>query len=355
MNATSCRVGAVLGLATLLLCASGCANRQVIDSALKQAIDNNALLAKEQAKQTEALARATDSSRQLAASVKALVEADCRRLNAGRTSYAQARKDAVAYKLRVQFDDAAYDALEQFTVRFNETYSAPMRALTSRLNQELTDLRTPALANDLARNVQISDKMREMTGVALEAATQNVQMRDRLIGRLTEERARFAAAIDSQLAAVQMPTENCDETATTFETALSALGTQTDALRTYQASVEALYASQEQGLEAVRAYANRMTFYKLVLQGAKDAALDKVRDLSGNVQNAIVSAETRLDALLNKASSSVTTGIGKFEADLDNRAGSLSDILRSAIESSRSELGTMFSGSTRSVSNTTKP
>jgi hypothetical protein len=317
---------------------AGCANRQVVESAFQQSLVNNELLAKEHAKVSEALARNLSAVQDLTQGLGAMLQSDCTRSNQGVASYAQARKDAVAYKLRSRLDDAAYAQMDEFTAQFNDSVAAPMQALNKRFAKELTDLQAPAFADDLRQSVKISEKKMEMTGTALSVATKNIEARDRQFMRLVEVRKDFAALVDAKLAALPTPAADCEGIAAELAAAAAALTSEIKSVADHQTAVANLYGAQQQNLEILRQYTNRLSIYKLVIAGASDGALDQVRKVSDKVTSAVAGVDARLDALLGRVQSQVTKGIEKFDAELKTTADSLEMDLATTAERSAAVL-----------------
>jgi hypothetical protein len=333
---------------------TACANRQVIDSALKQALENNALLAKEQARTSAALAATSTNAQDLLMKLGAIINDDCMRLNESRGNDYQLVRDSTSFRLKTTFDDAAFRALGEFTVKFTETYRPKMQAEANTLNAQITKLIAEG-SNDLARNLDVSDKKAAVISIARRYAEDNVRARDSLLETIGRERSELFAKIDAQLATPQGPVEDCVATASDLDAAAQALAAQSASLATYQVAAEALYASQQGSLEAVRAYANRLTFYKLILQGAKEGALDEVRGLSENFQIALGKAETRLDGLLSNVGAQAASKVSKIGAQLGQQEAFLSRLVDAAIGEVRSAAGQLGSGTTTKTTSTSTP
>jgi hypothetical protein len=160
--------------------------------------------------------------------------------------------------------------------------------------------------------------------------------------------------VDNRLAGIVAPSDDCGVVAKEFVAAGSALSAQSDAVQKHQAAVEGLYAVQQSNLDIVRAYTNRVSFYKLVLQGAQEGAADKVRSLSESAGKALAGADARLEALLARAESRITKGAVKFDTELDGAAHALQADLTSKIDRSRSSVRELLTGLTHTAS-TTQP
>jgi len=301
---------------------------------MQRTLVNNNLLAKEQAKTSDFLTKSLGENEQLVKALVSTLHVDCARSKQGIATYVQARKEATAYRLKAQFDEAAYGLLDEFTVQFNEKF-APLDTKTAELGKELATLQTPEFADDLGHAVKVSEKKREMMGNALFLATSNVRLRDKMIERIGKERSQLFTAIDARIAAVQAPSEDCEALTQAFTALTAQLAKHTKAVADHQAALADLYAAQHAELDVIMQYANRPMIYKLVIAGASGAVADKISGLSDRLTETLAGADAKVGTLLDQAQSHFIAAADKFSVDLNGTATSLQTDLTAAVNRGR--------------------